>query len=55
MTQTPNGMAQRQRRGRGDATTIIAYSGKSRLRGAAQPLSAGAGVRRPLLVYRQNF
>jgi len=37
-------MAQRQRRDRRDATIIIAYSSKSRLRGAAEPLSAGAGV-----------
>jgi hypothetical protein len=34
-------MAQRQRRDWRDATTIIAYSGKMRLRGAAEPLSAG--------------
>ena len=39
-----NGLAQRQRRDWRDAITIIAYSGKSRLRGAAEPLSAGAGV-----------
>jgi len=45
----PNGLAQRQRRDGRDATTIIAYSSKVRLRGAAEPLSAGAGVRRRLI------
>jgi hypothetical protein len=35
----PNGLAQRQRRDERDSTTIIAYSSKSRLRGAAEPLS----------------
>jgi hypothetical protein len=35
----PNGLAQRQRRDWRDALPIMAYSGKSRLRGAAEPLS----------------
>jgi len=37
--EAPNGMAQRQRRDWRDALPIMAYSGKSRLRGAAEPLS----------------
>jgi hypothetical protein len=51
----PNGMAQRQRRDWRDALPIIAYSGKSRLRGAAEPLSAGAGVGRPFLALQDAF
>jgi hypothetical protein len=44
MCKPANEMAQRQRRDWRDTTTIIAYSGKLRLRGAAEPLSAEAGV-----------
>jgi hypothetical protein len=37
--QRPNGMAQRQRRDWRDSSHYRAVSGKSRLRGAAEPLS----------------
>jgi hypothetical protein len=37
-------MAQRQRRDGRDNSHYPAISGKSRLRGASEPLSAGAGV-----------
>ncbi len=39
-------MAQRQRRDWRDSFSIMRHFGKVRLRGAAEPLSAGAGVRR---------
>jgi len=42
-------MAQRQRRDWRDSYHYRAISGKSRLRGAAEPLSAGAGVTRMYL------
>jgi hypothetical protein len=41
-----NGLAQRQQRDGRDSYHSSGTSGKSRLRGAAEPLSAGAGVRR---------
>jgi hypothetical protein len=44
--QMPNGMAQAQRRDRGDATTIIVPFLAGCIPSAAEPLSPGAGVGR---------